>query len=323
MPMPWKIAWYCAVATLAFPALSARAATQVVNTLAVDDWFAGNEGPGGSVGTAAFVPGPAPTPLGNGSVELTVDSTGRASFGTTQYKGTPLAAITQLSYATFVTSTGNPQPPTLQLDMDYNGADSNTSWQGRLVSIPPAVAPGSWVTLNPLAGTWYATGLPGSSVCPASSPCTWAQVLAAFPNAAIRNDPAAGGVLLFRLGGPIAGGAQVHVDAFTIQVGTTTTTYDFEAGAAVNPTAAQGGTMVTIRAYGFRPQSTVRSYYLGGGATGRRRVLLCAATSSETGAFVCSVPLPSGTLAGSAGVHDIVVYGPRVVRYRTQIVLTP
>jgi hypothetical protein len=178
------------------------------------------------------------------------------------------------------------------------------------------------VAFDGLAGTWWATGMPGQATCPQSSPCTWGQVLGAFPNAAIRNDPIAGGNLLFRLGGPIAGGAVANVDEFTITVNASSTTYDFEPGVSVNPSVAQPGTLVTIRAYGFKPQSTVRSFYYVPGTSGKR-VLLCSATSSETGVFLCSVPLPTGALSGPPGVHNVQVVGQRRVKYTTQIVITP
>jgi hypothetical protein len=304
------------------PAGPVLAADVVVNTLSLQGWFGGNEGPGGSVGTVAFVPGPDTPPVGGGSVELSVDSTGRASFGTAAYKGAALASINQLDFEAYVSSLGNPEAPSLQFDVDYDGTDANTAYQGRLVFIPSLPPLDTWTSLDALAGTWWATAAPGNATCSQAIPCTWAQVLAAFPNAAIRNDPSAGGNLLFRLGGPVAGGATVNVDQFTITVGVTSTTYDFEPGVSVNPSVAQPGALVTIRAYGFKPQSTVKSFYYVPGTSGKR-VLLCSATSSATGAFLCSVPLPTGTLAGPPGVHGVLVLGQRRIKYTTQIVITP
>lgn len=299
------------------------AAADVVNQLSLDVWFAGNEGPSGSIGSTAFVPGPAVPPVGSGSAELTVDSTGRASFGTALYKGTRLDNITQLQYWRYVSSIGGAEAPTLQFDVDYDSTDLNTTYQGRLVtyiSSPPALD--TWTAVNALAGTWWSTGAPGNSVCTQGSPCTWAQVLSNFPNAAIRNDPSAGGNLLFRLGGPVTGGGQVNVDDFTITASAVTTTWDFETGVAVNPTVVQSGSLVTIRAYGFQPNSTAKSFYYINGTSGKR-VLLCSATTTSTGAFICTVPLPSGSLAGPAGTHGILILGKSRIRYTTQIFTTP
>jgi hypothetical protein len=50
---------------------------------------------------------------------------------------------------------------------------------------------------------------------------------------------------------------------------------------------------------------------------------LCSATSSASGAFLCTVPLPTGALAGPPGVHTISIQGRPRVRYTTQFVLTP
>ncbi len=308
--------------TLLMSAAPAGAATEIVNTLSLDAWFGGNEGPGNSVGTVVFTPGPATPPLGGGSVELTVDSTGRASFGTAAYKGTALSAINAIEYRAYVSSIGNPESPTLQFDIDYDGGDFNTSYQGRLVTYPTPPTTDTWVAVDALAGTWWATSAPGNTICSQATPCSWAQVLSNFPDAAIRNDPSQGGNLLFRLGGPITGGARVNIDDLTVQVGTATTTYDFEPGVSVNPSVAQAGTLVTIRAYGFKPQSTVKSFYYVPGTSGKR-VLLCSATSSASGAFFCSVPLPTGALAGPAGVHGVLILGQRKVRYATEIVIAP
>ena len=310
-------------AVVALGAVPARAATTTVNSLSVNGWFGGNEGPSGSIGAVAFVPGPPTAPLGTGSAQLTVDANGRASFGTAAYKGTHLSNISALQYQTNVQSFGGAEAPTLQFDVDYDATDLNTAYQGRLVSYtstPNSI--NTWYTVNALTATWWATGAPGNAICNQTTPCTWAQVLANFPQAAIRNDPANGGNLLFRLGGPVAGGGRVNVDAFQISTNTGSSIYDFEPGVAVNPSVAQPGTIVTITAFGFKPQSSVKSFYVIGGTTGKK-VLLCSGTSGEDGTFYCSVPLPTGTLAGPAGTHNIEIQGKNRVRYGTQILITP
>jgi hypothetical protein len=198
----------------------------------LNGWFFFNEGANGSGG---FEQGPATPPLGGGSAFLQVDSTGRHSLGTQAYAGTRLDQISELRYSTFKNT--NPDQIVdigLQFDIDYDGAGGNAAYQGRLVFEPYFTGTNPrqnvWQTWHALAGKWYASrsGANGSNgVCPQSAPCTWPQVLASFPNATVFNN-AFGGVLLFRAGGPWANGYDGNVDAFTIGVGTTFTTFNFE-----------------------------------------------------------------------------------------------
>jgi len=116
------------------------------------------------------------------------------------------------------------------------------------------VSGGIWQRWDARGGTWYATGLPGSSVCAQSSPCTWNQVLASFPNAGIS---ASGGVLL-RAGGP-SPAFDGDVDALTIGVAGTPTTFDFEQ-ACLEDLNSDGQTsfadlLAFAGAYGYTPAS--------------------------------------------------------------------
>src|SRR4051794_5939805 len=93
------------VSIIAIPSAGAApSVTQVVHEQTANGWFSFNEGPTGSVGTSDLVTGPGALPAGTGSVKLTVDSTGRASIGTNQFKGTRLDQLTGLSYSVFVPS---------------------------------------------------------------------------------------------------------------------------------------------------------------------------------------------------------------------------
>jgi hypothetical protein len=297
------------------------AGTLVVKTMSPDVWFGLNEGPAGSVGASSFVPGPGAPPLGGGSAQLVVDSAGRASFGTELYKGTPLSSITTLTYSSYSSSVATLSSPSFQIEVDYDATDASTTYQGRLVYEPGAPPADAWVASNALTGAlWWATAAPGNSVCSQGDPCTWSELTTAFPNAAVRNDPSAGGAVLFRVGGPIAGGSTVYVDDLTISAGSDTTTYDFEAGASVLPSVASAGAVVVIRAYGFKPNTNVKAYYYTNARP--RRVRLCQAPASSTGAFECAVPLPTD-LAGPAGVHNVRIQGRTRVRYDTAVVLTP
>ncbi len=196
------------------------------------DWWFAQETPTGS---GTFVTGPSTPPLGNGSLELTVDSTGGEIFGTFTYAGTRLDTIKSLSYSTYRVSGAPALAPHLDFDVDTDVTDTNTSWQGRLAYEPyytNTVSTGVWQTWNPLdnstPGNWWFSGAPGNSVCPISSPCTWAQILADFPNIGIRSAGPNTGALQFKAGGGWTGGFVGNVDAFSIGIGNVVTTYDFE-----------------------------------------------------------------------------------------------
>lgn len=210
--------------------------TTVVNPASLQGWAFFNEGLNGS---GSFVTGPATAPLGNGSARLTVDSNGRQSFGTLAYAGTRLDQITQLSYSSY--QNNNVVSPvvaiSLQFGMDFDLTDGDTSFQGRLVFEPyqnATVQQNVWQTWSPLAGKFWATRAPFNATCPQSNPCTWSQILAAYPNAGIHSNTSSGfGILLFRAGGPVAGGFDGNVDNFTFGVNSTATTFNFEPTATV------------------------------------------------------------------------------------------
>ena len=184
----------------------------------------------GAGGEGGYVAGPAGQPLGFGSARLYVPgATGGIILGTQAYGGTRLDQITALQYSSYVTlGSGNAVAAALQFNIDYDLTDANTSWQGRLVYEPyftQTVTQGTWQTLSPLTGKWWATGGPGIGTCPMATPCTWVQVLTAFPNAGIQTGALSG--LLFKAGsGWVA--STVHVDAFVITAAGVTETYDFE-----------------------------------------------------------------------------------------------
>lgn len=215
---------------------SSTPSTAIVKPNNPQGWFFFNEG---ATGSGSYVTGPAPAPLGTGSARMTVDSTGRQSFGTLAYAGTRLDQITQINYSSY--QNNNTVSPvvaiSLQFGMDFDLTDGDTSFQGRLVFEPyqnATVQQNAWQTWSPLAGKFWATRAPFSSTCPQSNPCTWSQVLTAYPNAGIHAGTSNGfGILLFRAGGPVAGGFDGNVDNFTFGVNSTSTTFDFEPTATV------------------------------------------------------------------------------------------
>ncbi len=191
----------------------------------------------GSAGTGTFVSGPGTPPLRSGSARLALDSssTDRQLLTTLDYAGTRLDQITALQYSTYRSSmdAGNNLAITLQFDMDFDLSDGNTAFQGRLVFEPYLTSGGgsvpqnTWQTWSPLNGRWYATRAPFSGTCSQGSPCTWAQVLSNWPNAGLRVGV---GALHFKSGAPWPD-FDGNVDAFTIGVGGSNDTWDFELAA--------------------------------------------------------------------------------------------
>lgn len=217
-------------------------------------------------GSGMLVTGPAVPPIGTGSAKLAVDSTGRFIMSHMAYAGTRLADITNLAYNTYTEGVSNILAPTLQFDIDYDLTDTNMVWQGRLVFEPyqggGIVTPGIWQTWTPTtSGKWWASGAPGNGPCGQGTPCTWSQVLTAFPNAGLR---AGNGWLHLRVGGPWTGGFTGYVDGFTFGVTGDVTTYDFERPASTTVVGSgpgcPGATFTTIQAAinAVSPGSTIQ-----------------------------------------------------------------
>jgi len=202
-----------------------------------------------ATGSGAFVGGPNGSD-GSGSAELTIDATGGVALANGLFAGTRLDDLRFLSYKTYQSDVG-PHATTLQLDADYDATDGSTAFQGRAVFEPSqsgqaTVTNETWQTWNPLTAPsgWWQTGnaiVNGVNVgqaCTQASPCSFAELLAAYPDVAIRpvtqqvgGQPIAGGVWL-KAGGGWAPGFTGHVDSFTaaVDVGGVngTVTYDFE-----------------------------------------------------------------------------------------------
>lgn len=226
------------VALALLPAATALAATTVVVHPGDMQGWAFYDDLTGAPGTGTLVAGPDTPPLGTGSANLVVDSVGRQILATANHAGTRLDSIAALVYSTYRTSGSSALAISLQLDWDPNAADADTSFQGRLVYEPyftHAVQTGVWQTWNTqdnaAAGNWWFTRAAYQPVCSQANPCTWAEVLSAFPNAGIR---AGIGGLILKAGGPWVGGFEGNVDALTIG----DTTYDFEA-TAPRPTSKE------------------------------------------------------------------------------------
>jgi hypothetical protein len=170
-------------------------------------------------GSGVFVNGPGVAPSGSpGSIQLTVGQPGGEAFLTAQYGGVRLDQLKGLSYNTYVVSSALPE--TANLQFDFEPGVTSTGYQGRAVFapsfIPSAVTVGTWQTWNPMTqrGWWGTSG--GnvrllSTVCTQAAPCTFAEMLAAFPNSTILSPGAFG----FKVGNSNSA-AVVSVDSFTI-----------------------------------------------------------------------------------------------------------
>lgn len=203
--------------------------------------------------TGGFVSGPGTAPVGNGSAHFVVSTTDdRILLGTLAYAGTRLDAIDDLAYSTYRSSGGSAHALALQFDIDTNLTDLDEGWQGRLVYEPyytHAVSTGAWQTWDPQddagTGNWWFSGAPGNATCSIGNPCTWTEVLTAFPDAGIR-DAGGTGAVFFKAGGGWTG-FDGNVDAFTISViGGDATTFDFEPYLACSFTTS--GTTMTLDA---------------------------------------------------------------------------
>jgi hypothetical protein len=200
-------------------------------------------------GSGAFVAGPIGSD-GSGSARLTVDSTGGEALVNGLFVGTRFDQFNFLSYKTYQQAVG-PHATALQLDADYDATDGSTAFQGRAVFEPElagaaTITNETWQTWNPLTtpSGWWQTGnaiVGGVNVgqaCTQAVPCSFAQLLAAYPNAAIRpitgqvgGQPLGGGIWL-KAGGGWAPGFTGNIDSLTaaVTVGGVngTVNYDFE-----------------------------------------------------------------------------------------------
>ncbi|GAB2467705.1 hypothetical protein GCM10011375_31140 [Hymenobacter qilianensis] len=200
--------------------------------------------------TVKFSPGPATPILGTGSVRFTTTATHNHSFNfsrvrNTQYAGTLLSSITELSYATFVERRDTlVDTPFFVLHADNNGdgtADdilNFTPWYQTAQFIVPAgiSVPEQWVSRNNTWQTWDV--LHGGFFIVTdvlSDPdnngrlITLASYIQKYPHATIRNVGNGRGGIRVGLGGPtFANNFIGYVDNVKIGIAGQTTTYDFE-----------------------------------------------------------------------------------------------
>lgn len=191
-----------------------------------------------------LVSGPGGVPVGSGSAELaTPMSSDGIAIVRVGYNGVRLDRLTDLSYSSYrqIADAGNTLAIALQLNADYDLTDSVGTYQGRLVYEPYHTAPGgvpqsTWQRWDTRAGRWWGTrakvtkhGVSVNNPCVQASPCTWAQLLALFPDAGIHTVY---GAILLKAGSGWAG-FRGNVDAVSIGIDGVTTTFDFELPASM------------------------------------------------------------------------------------------
>lgn len=174
----------------------------------------------------------APDSVGAAQMTLDTGATPRYNIATYQFNDVKLADIGSLKYRIYDAS-ASAETPYLHFNVDFN--NSNT-WQSRLIQVPTGVAVNTWTTVDALAGMWHWSGfakgpdgLTSSSVggVPANDldnntwPTgagsfdetvayhTWAEILAAYPNAETRSTDSWLGV---RVGHPGPSGETGYVD---------------------------------------------------------------------------------------------------------------
>jgi hypothetical protein len=205
-------------------------------------WFAADTRP---FGTGTFENGPATPPYGTGSFELRTmtGNTDKVQLFTNLYASTPLASIQGIGYSTYrdPASTGfiaGVSAINIRVDLDNNStADAYMVYEPYQDQGNAAVLTGVWQSWDAYAGGnakwWLNTGAGG---CGQNTPCTWNQILTAFPNATVREAPNCGpaGVVVPCPGslgvnqGSFNAGILSNADGLYVTIGGNQTIYNFE-----------------------------------------------------------------------------------------------
>ena len=298
----------CALVATVFSGTAGATTTQSVHSLTVGNWFAVNEGPAGSVGSAELVTGPPTAPLGLGSAKLTVDSNGRASLGTLQFAGTrprpdPGDGLLGERDRFFDTDRA-PVRHRLQLDrrehrvprpvdvLRVRGLDAGCVARSRRPqrravvgerrARQHAVQPDHDVHL--VAGAGQLAGRRG----------------------ALR--PGCQGRVHLPPRRPGSRGTTAYVDAAHPHDRRRHDGVDFEPGATITPAVGFAGSPVTITAYNLKPKSAmVANYQIA--LNGRRLKLVQRQGGRGAGKATCTAAIPVAKKAGEFGVHDIKIQG--------------
>ena len=191
-------------------------------------------------GAAEFVePAPATPPAGQGAAYLYTGSDGSAAAEIRggSYGGTPLSSLTSLKYCSYVQQWNGGQVPyiILRVDTDGNGTTDDLlffepeySNGGYNPSIPaqPTIQLNTWQCWDALNGGWYSlSGFNGSG--PGANVQSFSDLVAAYPTGSSVAAGTSGIRILVGFAGP-TDVFEAYVDAATIGVGGSCTTFDFE-----------------------------------------------------------------------------------------------
>ncbi len=153
---------------------------------------------------------------GVGSAKMVLhEASARYNIATYKYSDIKLADIDELSYRIYDGSASS-QTPYLHFNVDFNNSDT---WQNRLVMVPSGVASETWATVDAIDGgsamwtysgaNWPAGLVDGTGSTPGTTPRSWDDILANYPDAETRSTDSFLGV---RVGHPGPDGEIGYVD---------------------------------------------------------------------------------------------------------------
>jgi parallel beta-helix repeat protein len=246
----------CTFTNTITPATTVITVTPVIT----NGWFYITETVGPGTGLLPFdivLPPPDPT-LGAASARLVITNVNwRHMYLSPNFTGTRLSDITAFEYRLRIPS-ASPQLPYINIGWDDDVTDGNTGFRGRLVYSLPSLPADAWHIVdarNDPTPRWYTT-LPGATQCTNVTPCTFTDLVAAYPNAAIHPNTLSGvplGFIGIRVGGTGSTGTG-YADGLRVGVGSQITLFDFEAAPpttvtlTANPTTTVVGNNVLLTA---------------------------------------------------------------------------
>jgi hypothetical protein len=210
---------------------AAQSGASVVSPDNLNGWTLRRESPGLSPGAGEFVVGPAPAPLGYGSLRLTVNDSSVGESVTRSMPTTRFSNVTRLTYHTYRASGGNALAVALQFQVCRSYFLGACTGNSRLIYEPywagANPSTGVWQEWNALApnARWWMTNINATATCGRDNPCTVATLLATYPNLDIRNSNNIG--VLLKAGGGW-NSFDGYVDNLTIGINNVDTTYNFE-----------------------------------------------------------------------------------------------
>lgn len=220
-----------------------------------------------------LVDGPAEPPLGAGSARIAFDSTGWGRWQTRNHRG-KLNTIAEMSYWMF--NAGDGKAHSIVLGLIATSPTGTVFLEFRPHATPDSIVPRMWQEWRPIEGTWWSFSTAGKAC---RYGCTWQEVQKHYGNFNLS-------FIYFRAGGygEPAAGYDGYFDAFTLTIGSTTTTYDFETAPTATFSGARpafaAGPLTTCEAGDFESLNT-HYWKLRAGGSGIRTVTLRIGTMAR------------------------------------------